>query len=156
MHEYKATIHWKNTAGLDFLKGRYSRKHTWTFDGGLSVPASSSPYVVPLPWSVAANVDPEESYIASLSSCHMLTFIWLAGKAGFLVESYRDEATGVMAKNERGAFWVSKVTLHPQIVWGGDKTPTPAELDQLHHRSHEECFIANSVKTEIEVATISA
>lgn len=152
MHEYKATIQWKNTAGPDFLKGRYSREHTWTFDGGLSVPASSSPYVVPLPWSVAANIDPEESFIASLSSCHMLTFIWLAGKAGFLVESYRDEATGVMAKNERGSFWVSKVTLYPQIVWGGDKTPTPAELDQLHHRSHEECFIANSVKTEIVIS----
>jgi len=152
MHEYKATIHWKNTAGPDFLKGRYSREHTWTFDGGLSIPASSSPYVVPLPWSVAANVDPEESYVASLSSCHMLTFIWLAGKAGFLVESYRDEATGVMAKNERGSFWVSKVTLRPEIVWGGDKTPTPAELDQLHHRSHEECFIANSVKTEVVVS----
>ena len=152
MHEYKATILWKNTAGTDFLKGRYSREHTWTFDGGLTIPASSSPQVVPLPWSVAANVDPEESYIASLSSCHMLTFIWLAGKAGFLVESYRDEATGIMAKNERGAFWVSKVTLHPEISWGGDRTPTPAELDQLHHRSHEECFIANSVKTEVVVA----
>ena len=151
MHEYKATIHWKNTAGPDFLKGRYSREHTWAFDGGLTVAASSSPYVVPLPWSVAANVDPEESYVASLSSCHMLTFIWLAGKAGFLVESYRDEATGVMAKNERGSFWVSKVTLHPQIVWGGDKTPNPAELDQLHHRSHDECFIANSVRTEVVV-----
>lgn len=152
MHEYKATIHWKNTAGPDFLKGRYSREHTWAFDGGLTVAASSSPYVVPLPWSVAANVDPEESYVASLSSCHMLTFIWLASKAGFLVESYRDEATGVMAKNERGSFWVSKVTLHPAIVWGGEKTPSAAELDQMHHRSHEECFIANSVKTEVVVA----
>ena len=96
--------------------------------------ASSSPYVVPLPWSVAANVDPEESFIASLSSCHMLTFIWLAGKAGFLVESYRDEATGVMAKNERGSFWVSKVTLHPQIVWGGEKRRVP--------RSSINCTIA--------------
>lgn len=82
----------------------------------------------------------------------MLTFIWLAGKAGFLVESYRDEATGVMAKNERGSFWVSKVTLHPEIAWGGDKVPSPSDLDQLHHRSHEECFIANSVKTEIVIA----
>jgi len=82
----------------------------------------------------------------------MLTFIWLAGKAGFLVESYRDEAAGIMAKNERGAFWVSKVTLHPEITWGGDRTPTATELEQLHHRSHEECFIANSVKSEIVIA----
>ncbi|MDR3405361.1 MAG: OsmC family protein [Chthoniobacter sp.] len=151
MHEYKATIEWKNQ-GPDFLKGRYSREHTWTFDGGVTVPASSSPHVVPVPMSNPANVDPEEAYVASLSSCHMLTFVWLAGKKGFLVESYRDEATGVMAKNERGSFWVSKVTLHPRIVWGGDKQPDAAEIDALHHRSHEECYIANSVKTEITVS----
>ena len=152
MHEYKATIDWKNVNGADFLKGRYTREHTWTFDGGVTLPASSSPHVVPTPWSNPANVDPEEAFIASLSSCHMLTFIWLAGKAGFLVESYHDAATGVMAKNERGSFWVSKVTLHPQIVWGGEKQPTAEEIDKLHHRSHEECFIANSVKTEVVVA----
>jgi len=155
MHEHKATIHWQNQ-GPDFPKGRYSREHTWTFDGGLTVAASSSPSVVPLPWSNAANIDPEEAYVASLSSCHMLTFLWFAGKAGFLVESYRDTAVGVMAKNERGSFWVCKVTLHPEIVWGGDKAPTAAELDQLHHRSHEECFIANSVKTEVTVNALSA
>jgi organic hydroperoxide reductase OsmC/OhrA len=152
MHEYKATIDWKNVNGADFLKGRYTREHTWAFDGGLTVPASPSPQVVPAPWSNTANVDPEEAYVASLSSCHMLTFLWLAGKAGFLVESYRDEATGVMAKNERGSFWVSKVTLHPQIAWGGEKQPTAEEVDKLHHRSHEECYIANSVKTEVVVA----
>jgi organic hydroperoxide reductase OsmC/OhrA len=151
MPEHKAIIQWTNP-GPDFLKGRYSREHTWTFDGGLTVAASSSPSVVPVPWSNAANIDPEEAYVASLSSCHMLTFLWLAGKAGFLVESYRDTAVGVMAKNERGSFWVSKVTLHPEIVWGGDKVPTAAELDKLHHRSHEECFIANSVKTEVIVS----
>jgi organic hydroperoxide reductase OsmC/OhrA len=151
MHEHKATIHWQNQ-GPDFLKGRYSREHTWTFDGGLTVPASSSPSVVPVPWSNAANIDPEEAYVAALSSCHMLTFLWFAGKAGFLVESYRDTAVGVMAKNERGSFWVSKVALHPEIVWGGGKAPTASELDQLHHRSHDECFIANSVKTEVIVS----
>lgn len=152
MHEYKATIDWKNVNGADFLKGRYTREHTWTFDGGVTLPASSSPHVVPTPWSNPANVDPEEAFIASLSSCHMLTFIWLAGKAGFLVESYHDTATGLMEKNERGAFWVSKVTLHPKIVWGGEKRPTSEEIEKLHHRSHEECFIANSVKTEVVVA----
>ena len=154
MAEHKATIQWTNN-GPDFLKGRYSREHTWTFDGGLTVPASSSPSVVPLPWSNAANIDPEEAYVASLSSCHMLTFLWFAGKAGFLLESYLDRAVGVMAKNERGAFWVSKVTLSPEIVWGGGKAPTAAELEQLHHRAHEECFIANSVKTEVVVAASS-
>ncbi|TCO93504.1 organic hydroperoxide reductase OsmC/OhrA [Chthoniobacter flavus] len=152
MHEYKATIDWKNVNGADFLKGRYTREHTWVFDGGLTVPASPSPQVVPTPWSNPANIDPEEAYVASLSSCHMLTFLWLAGKAGFLVESYRDEAAGVMAKNERGSSWVSKVTLHPQIVWSGEKQPTAEEIDKLHHRSHEECYIANSVKTEVVVA----
>jgi len=152
MHEYKATIDWKNINGADFLKGRYTREHTWTFDGGVTVPASPSPYVVPAPWSNPANVDPEEAFVASLSSCHMLTFVWLAGKAGFLVESYRDEATGVMAKNERGSFWVCKVTLHPQILWGGEKRPTADDVDKLHHRAHEECYIANSVKTEVVVA----
>ena len=150
MHEYKATIEWKNS-GPDFLKGRFSREHTWTFDGGVTVPASSSPSVVPAPLSNPANVDPEEAFVASLSSCHMLTFVWLAGRKGFLVESYRDEATGIMAKNERGSFWMSKVTLHPQIGWGGDKQPDAAEIEALHHRAHEECFIANSVKTEITV-----
>jgi organic hydroperoxide reductase OsmC/OhrA len=150
MADHKATIHWTNN-GPDFLKGRFSREHSWTFDGGLTVVASSSPSVVPVPMSNPAGVDPEEAFVASLSSCHMLTFVWLAGKAGFLVESYRDEATGVMAKNERGGFWVSKVTLRPQIVWGGDRRPTAEDLDRLHHRAHEECFIANSVKTAVTV-----
>ncbi len=150
MHEHKATIQWQDT-GPDFLKGRYSREHTWTFDGGLSVAASSSPSVVPLPWSNVANVDPEEAFIASLASCHMLTFLWFAAKDGFQAASYHDEAVGVIGKNERGAMWVSAVTLRPQIAWNGEKTPTPADLDRLHHRAHEECFIANSVKTEIHV-----
>ncbi|HWE07412.1 MAG TPA: OsmC family protein [Rhizomicrobium sp.] len=151
MHEYKATIQWKN-AGPDFLKGRYSREHSWTFDGGLTVAASSAPGIVPVPWSNPANVDPEEAFVASISSCHMLTFLWFAAKDGFQVVSYRDEAIGVLAKNERGAMWVSDVTLHPNIAWMGAKTPTPEDLDRLHHRAHEECFIANSVKTTIRVA----
>jgi organic hydroperoxide reductase OsmC/OhrA len=151
MHEHKATIEWKND-GTDFLKGRYSREHTWTFDGGMTVAASSSPSVVPAPMSNPANVDPEEAFVASLSSCHMLTFLWFAGKAGFVVESYRDAALGEMAKNERGAFWVSKVTLHPEIAWGGGKAPTAAELEHWHHQAHEQCFIANSVKTEVVVS----
>jgi organic hydroperoxide reductase OsmC/OhrA len=150
MSEHKATIRWART-GPDFLKGKYSREHTWTFDGGLTVPASPSPSVVPAPWSNAANIDPEEAFVASISSCHMLTFLWVASKEGFVADSYEDAAVGVMTKNERGVPWVSTVTLRPRIVWSGDKLPTPADLERLHHRAHEECFIANSIKTAITV-----
>ena len=150
MSEHKAIIRWNRT-GPDFLKGKFSREHSWTFDGGLTVPASPSPSVVPAPWSNAASVDPEESFVASISSCHMLTFVWLASRAGFVADSYEDEAVGVMTKNERGVPWVSTVTLRPRLVWSGDKQPTPADLGRLHHAAHEQCFIANSVKTEIVV-----
>jgi organic hydroperoxide reductase OsmC/OhrA len=152
MHEHKATIHWQNN-GPDFLKGRYSREHTWTFDGGITVAASSSPSVVPVPYSNPANVDPEEAFIAAISSCHMLSFLYVAAKAGFAVESYDDQAVGVMAKNDLGVLWVSAVTLHPQIVYGGEKQPTPTDVDHLHHLAHEQCFIANSVRTDIRVAS---
>src|ERR1700742_3182728 len=110
MSEHKATVSWKFAQG-DFRKGKYSREHTWTFDGGLTVPASPSPSVVPTPWSNPANVDPEEAFVASISSCHMLTFLYLAGKAGFQVDSYEDESVGTMTRNEHGVPWVSSVTL---------------------------------------------
>lgn len=151
MAEHCATIRWKCDT-TEFLKGKYSRAHTWTFDGGLTVPASSAPSAVPLPWSVAENVDPEEAYVASIASCHMLTFLWLAFRARFEVVSYEDEAVGIMTKNEAGRQWVSRVTLHPKIVYGGDRRPTAEEEARLHHDAHAECFIANSVKTEIVVA----
>lgn len=154
MSEHQALVRW-NRAGPDFLKGKYSREHTWTFDGGLTVPASPSPSVVPAPWSNAAHVDPEEAFVASISSCHLLTFLWLASREGFIADSYEDAAVGVMTKNERGVPWVSRVTLRPRIVWNGDRLPTHADLDRLHHRAHEECFIANSVKTEIVVAVVA-
>jgi len=150
MAEHKAVISWQRTSP-DFLKGKYSREHTWTFDGGLTVPASPSPSVVPAPWSNPANVDPEEAFVAAISSCHMLTFLYLAAKQGFQVDSYHDEAIGVTTKNERGVPWGSAVTLHPKLVYGGEKTPTPAEVERLHHLSHEQCFIANSIKTEVVV-----
>ncbi len=151
MGEYRATITWRLTAGADFAKGKYSREHEWAFDGGVTVPASPSPSVVPAPWSNPANVDPEEAYVASISSCHMLTFLWVASRRGFVIASYADEAVGVMTKNERGKAWVSKVTLDPKIEWI-EKTPSAEELDELHHAAHDDCFIANSVKTEIVVA----
>jgi organic hydroperoxide reductase OsmC/OhrA len=150
MSEHKAIISWKRTSD-EFLKGKYSREHRWTFDGGLSVPASPSPSVVPTPYSNPANVDPEEAYVAAIASCHMLTFLYLASKQGFQVDSYEDEALGVMAKNENGVAWVSKVTLHPKIVYSGAKLPTAAEVEHLHHLAHEQCFIANSIKTEVTV-----
>jgi organic hydroperoxide reductase OsmC/OhrA len=150
MSEHKATISWKRN-GPDFLKGKYSREHTWTFDGGATVAASASPSVVPVPYSNAANVDPEEAFVAAISSCHMLTYVWLASRQGFQVDSYRDEAIGTMTKNEKGVPWVSSVTLQPQIVYSGDKLPTPADEEHLHHLAHEQCFIAQSVKTEVTV-----
>jgi len=150
MSEYKATIKWTRTSP-DFLKGRYSREHTWTFDGGVTVPASSSPAVVPVPYSNTACVDPEEAFVASLSSCHMLTFLFLAQRQGFQIDSYEDEAIGVVAKNETGSMWVSSVTLNPKIVFSGDKLPASADLERLHEMAHKQCFIANSVKTEVVV-----
>jgi len=150
MSEYKATIKWQRTSP-DFLKGKYSREHTWSFDGGVTVPASASPAVVPAPWSNPAGVDPEEAFVASISSCHMLTFLHLASKAGFQIDSYEDEAVGQVTKNEKGMPWVSLATLHPKIVFGGEKLPTPTDEERLHHLAHEQCYIANSVKTEVVI-----
>jgi organic hydroperoxide reductase OsmC/OhrA len=152
MSEHRATIEWAAAvAPEDFRRGRYSRAHRWTFDGGAVVEGSSSPSVVPLPWSNAANVDPEEAYVASLSSCHMLTFLYLAAKAGFVVTAYRDAAVGVMTKTAAGVAWISRVTLAPEITYA-DKQPTADELAKLHHAAHEGCFLASSVKTEIVIA----
>jgi organic hydroperoxide reductase OsmC/OhrA len=153
MSEHKATITWKRQ-GPDFLKGKFSREHDWSFDGGFTVPASASPSVVPAPWSNPAHVDPEEAFVASISSCHLLTYIYLACRQGFVVESYRDEAVGTITKNERGVPWVNAVTLHPQIAYGGEKKPTLAQEEQLHHLAHEQCFIANSIKTEVTVQPV--
>ena len=153
MSEHRATIEWAGgaTAG-DFLKLRFSREHRWTFDGGISVAASAAPSVVPAPWSSPAAVDPEEAFVASIASCHMLTFLFVAARAGVAIASYRDEAVGVMTKTAAGATWVSRVTLSPKITYAGDRQPTAEELAKLHHADHEGCFIANSVKTEIVVA----
>jgi organic hydroperoxide reductase OsmC/OhrA len=150
MSEHKATVRWECNSS-DFLKGKFSREHTWTFDGGLTVPASASPSIVPAPYSNPANIDPEEAFVASLSSCHLLTYVYVAYRQGFQVNSYQDDAVGVLTKNDQGALWVSRVTLNPKIVYGGDKRPTPADEERLHHLAHEQCFISNSVKTEVVV-----
>ncbi len=150
MAEYKAVIKWQRTSP-DFLRGKYSREHSWTFDGGITVAASASAHVVPVPWSNPAGVDPEEAFVASIASCHMLTFVYLAAKQGFQIDSYEDEAVGTMAKNEQGVPWMSLVTLNPRIIFSGDKIPAAAETEHLHHLAHEQCYIAQSVKTRIVV-----
>lgn len=148
MAEYSATVSWSR-AGAAFTDNRYSRGHRWQFDGGIEVPASASPHVVPPPMSVASAVDPEEALVASLSSCHMLFFLAIAAKRGILVESYRDEAVGVMEKDAAGKLWMSRVTLRPRAEFGGARRPTHDEVLAIHHEAHEECFIARSVRTDV-------
>ena len=149
MSTYTATIRW-NRSGATYTDGRYSRAHEWAFDGGAVVPASSSPHVVPLPMSDAAGVDPEEAFIASLSSCHMLFFLDFARRAGFVVDSYTDEAEGELAKGADGKMAMTRVTLRPRVEWSGE-APDAAALADLHHKAHDACFIANSVKTDVTV-----
>lgn len=150
MSIHTATITWKSDSPATFTKNRYSRAHEWSFDGGAVVPGSSSPHVVPR-FSNEAAVDPEEALVAAASSCHMLSFLYLAAKDGFNADSYTDEAIGEMGTLPDGNQWVAKITLDPQIVWTGEKLPTHADLNHLHHEAHKICFIANSLKTEIVV-----
>ena len=151
MSSYTATIRWSRNGAEGFAKGQYSRAHEWAFDGGHVMSASASPHVVPAPWSDAAGVDPEEAFVASLSSCHMLFFVDFARRAGFVVDSYVDEAEGVMEKRDDGKIAMTRVTLRPRIEWGGDERPDEAAIAELHHRAHEACFIANSVTSEVTV-----
>jgi organic hydroperoxide reductase OsmC/OhrA len=148
MSEYKTVVVW-NRDGAAFTDNRYSRRHRWLFDGGVEVPASSSPLVVPLPLSAAEAVDPEEAFVASLSSCHMLSFLSIAAKRGFLIDGYRDEAMGELARDASGKLAMTRVTLRPEIEIAGDKRPTRDELIEMHHEAHEQCFIASSVKTDV-------
>lgn len=148
MGQHVATISWER-GDAAFVDNQYSRRHTWQFDGGVVVPASSSPHVVRLPFSDPAAVDPEEALVAAISSCHMLSFLYVAAKRRFRVDRYVDEAVGVLEKNEEGRLAVTRVTLRPKIDFSGERLPTRQELDELHHAAHEECFIANSVKTQI-------
>lgn len=150
MASYTATVDWALQPGEDFVAGRYSRRHTVSFDAGITVAASASPHVVPAPWSAADAVDPEEMLVAAISNCHMLTFLHVARQAGFTVVRYRDEAEGVMRKNAEGRIAVTRVALRPDIAFEG-RQPSAEELDHLHHEAHEGCFIANSVKTEIVI-----
>lgn len=148
MAGYRATIDWARD-GASFVDSRYSRGHRWRFDGGVEVPGSSSPHVVPLPYSVEAAVDPEEAFIASLSSCHMLWFLSIAAERGFVVDRYVDEAQGRMGKDSAGRIAMTCVTLRPAVLFSGGKLPTTSRIAALHHQAHDKCYIANSVKTEV-------
>ena len=148
---YKVKIFWKKNFDANFLDNKYSRFHTWTFDGGIELAASSSPHVVPLPMSDESAVDPEEAFIASLSSCHMLWFLSFAVEKNYIVESYEDNAEGVLGKNEEGKLAMTKVTLKPKVNFDNNHTLSREQVDELHRLAHEKCFIANSVKTKITI-----
>ena len=154
MSEHKSVVVWSRE-GAVFTDNRYSRGHRWLFDGGVEVPASSSPLVVPLPMSVSAAVDPEEAFVASLSSCHMLWFLSIAAKRGFVVDRYRDEASGVVSKDALGKLAITSVTLRPEAHFGGDRTPTRDDLIALHHEAHENCFLARSVKADVRCEPVT-
>ena len=141
MTEYRATIEWENK-GEGFLSGKYSREHTWNFDGGMRIAASPSPSKVPVPYSNPAFVDPEEAFVAAVSSCHMLTFIYLASQKGILIERYIDEAIGYMTQNEKGTPWIGLVVLNPKLTFGGGNSVSVEEIEALHHLAHEQCYIA--------------
>lgn len=154
MRHYSAEVLWSR-ADQDFLDGRYSRKHRWRFDGGTEVPASASPHIVPAPLSDPGSVDPEEAFVAALSSCHMLWFLSIAAKRGFRVDQYADKAVGIMDRNAEGRWAMSAVTLRPAVRFSGERLPTREQIDAMHHEAHRECFIANSVKTEVRCEPVT-
>jgi organic hydroperoxide reductase OsmC/OhrA len=157
MSLYVAETVWTREASeRDFLAGRYSRRHLLRFDGGAEVAGSAAPHNVPLPWSDAAAVDPEEAFVSSLSSCHMLFFVWFASREGFCVDRYVDAAEGVMEKDRDGKVSMTVVTLRPRVEFSGERRPTHDDIERLHHESHAECFIANSVKSEVRCEPVWA
>jgi len=151
-HEHTCEVLWQRAAGEPFVDSRYSRKHTWHFDGGLAVAASASPLVVAVPMSEPHAVDPEEAFVASIASCHMLWFLALAAKAGCVVNTYRDCPVGWMDRDHAGQEWIAKVFLRPRIVFDGEEQPARDAVAALHHEAHKACFIARSVKSEIVIS----
>lgn len=152
MHKHEATILWERK-DQNFEDNKYSRAHLWEFDG-VKVPASSAPSVVPVPMSSLEAVDPEEALVAAASSCHMLFFLFIAAKKGFIVDRYNDQAYGVMGKNAAGKTMMSKITLRPNIEFSGSKQPDFAEIEEVHQLAHEQCFIGNSLKSEIVIEPV--
>lgn len=153
MAAYKATITWKRN-GANFTDNRYKRAHLWQFDGGVKMPASSSPHVVPLPYSDPSAVDPEEALLAAMASCHMLAFLSIAAKRGYIVDEYKDAAEAIMEKNSAGKWAITKAVLHPVSKYSANAAPKKEEDLEMHHEAHEECFIANSVRTEINIEPV--
>jgi organic hydroperoxide reductase OsmC/OhrA len=152
MSAYSADIVWRRGAGEAFVDSRYSRAHEWRFDGGVVVPASSAVASVPLPYSKSENVDPEEALVAAASSCHMLTFLYVAARSRFVVDAYEDHALGTMSADERGRKSVTRIVLQPKVRFSGPRAPHAAEVERMHDEAHEQCYIANSLRAEITVA----
>lgn len=150
MSTHTATLLWTRDDAV-FSDGKYSRAHEISFDGGITVVGSASPTVVKLPLSREDAVDPEEMFVAALASCHMLFFLDFARRSGYVVDAYQDKAEGVLGKDDRGRIAVTQVRLNPVVVWGGDKEPAPEEVRELHHKSHEACFIANSFRGDVAI-----
>ena len=144
MAEHKMSVHWQRTAD-DFSYEVYTRDHVWTFKGDVKVPASAAPLFRGSP----VRVDPEDAFVAALSSCHMLSYLAIASRKGFRLDSYDDDAVGYLEKNATGKLVMTRVYLRPRIQFSGPKLPTLEQIDRMHHQSHDECFIANSVKTEV-------
>lgn len=150
MSTYEVTVEWRSNK-KDFKSGKYSRRHLWTFDGGIEIPASSSPSVVPIPYSDEKAVDPEEAFVAAISSCHMLWFLSIVKNNGFVIKEYQDHATGIMEKNEHNRLAITKVDLNPKVTFAGESQPKKEKLYEMHQESHTKCFIANSVKTIVNI-----
>jgi organic hydroperoxide reductase OsmC/OhrA len=148
-----AIVEWSRSDAEPFIDLRYSRRHVWRFDGGVEVAASSSPHSVKVPFSAEEAVDPEEAFVASISSCHMLWFLSIAAKRGFVVDRYADDAEGFLETGADGKAWMTRVTLRPSIAFGGERMPSAPEIAAMHHAAHEACYIANSVRTAITVVT---
>ena len=154
MHSYAAIVLWERGEQA-FTDDAYSRGHIWEFDGGLVVPASASPAIVPLPQSIAENVDPEEAFVAALSSCHMLFFLALAAKRGIVVDRYMDAATGQMGKDDRGRTAMTSIVLRPEATYSGENIPDRKTIEEIHDSAHHSCFIANSVRSDIVTEVVS-
>jgi len=152
---YSVNILWEKNLDEVFVDRKYSRSHTWSFDGGIEIPASSSPHIVPVPMSNEFAVDPEEAFVAAVSSCHMLWFLSIAAEKNFIVESYEDNAIGVLGKNGEGKLAMTKITLKPMVNFNDTTVPTIEQVNELHRLAHEKCFIANSVKTDITIMVVA-
>jgi len=149
--KYTASIFWKKKETESFTDNKYSRGHTWVFDGGVELPASASPQVVPLPMSNESAVDPEEAFVAAISSCHMLFFLSIAASSNYIIETYDDQAEGIMSKNEHGQMVMGDIILKPKIVFSGTTIPTAEQIAELHNSAHHKCYLANSIKSTIKI-----